>query len=280
MKKIIRLGFTETTLLFIHWYENISNDKNKSTHYKIINLKKNMINWLYTTSGYYDKTIIYNYMNVKHENDIDPETYNKYFEILLNFVKEADLFVCGIHYDKNNDEYKQFIKYLNVKSSYTYDIFYSIVKNRKILIISPFAELFKKQFDSGNCKLIDNDFPDIKKIYYYTNIYTFFNNGPHNNILETVNYLFADILSKINDNYDLVLISAGAYSNLLANKFYDYGKDVYTMGAELQKFFGVLNNREKSKMNLNVINKNLWIVDIPNEYKPIDYEKIENGCYW
>ncbi len=63
--KILRIGFTETTLLFIYWCKII---------YKKIftDMKNTFIKWLYTTSGYYDKSMNPHYFNVIHDNK-DPQ---------------------------------------------------------------------------------------------------------------------------------------------------------------------------------------------------------------
>ena len=107
--------------------------------------------------------------------------------------------------------------------------------------------------------------------------YTFFNKGPHNNILETTDYIFNDILATITNDYDSVLISSGAYSCLIAKKFYDISKNVCTVGGDLQGMFGILNKRFT---HFNKIpNEEYWI-KVPEEYKPKDYQKIEDGCYW
>lgn len=279
-EKLLRLGFTECTLVFCDWYLNNINKNHKN----IQNLKSHFIKWLYTTSGYYDKTIISNYMDAQHIKS-DPYTYSLYMKMVYDFIKDADYFVYGIHYDKNSSEFKQFGNSLNIKNNfYNESIVLNKLLNKKVLIISPFSNLIKQQFESGNCKKIYENFPNIEKINYYTNIYTFFNKGPHNNILETIDYLVNEIDIKINQNdYDIVLISSGAYSVLLAKQFYDKGKDVITLGGDLQKMFGILNKREKNEIEKNNIilkNKEYWITNIPDEYKPEGYMKIEDGCYW
>jgi hypothetical protein len=69
----------------------------------------------------------------------------------------------------------------------------------------------------------------------------------------------------------------------MAKKFYDNGKNVCTVGGDLQTFFGILNGRTKNwfkSNNIEIQYKEYWITEIPDEYKPSDYMKIENGCYW
>ena len=135
------------------------------------------------------------------------------------------------------------------------------------------------QIENGNVNKIYSDFVRPYVVYYYTNIYTFFNKGPHNNILETTNFLYEDIINNVENNYDIVIISAGAYSNILAKKFYENNKTVCTLGGDFQDMFGIMNNRNR-KNNLQFDNAEYWITEIPDEYKPTDYKKIENGCYW
>ena len=278
-EKILRFGFTEFTLLFCYWYQTFYNNKTIMKTNNINELKKNMIKWFYTTSGYYDNTIISNYMNAEHKNNIDPLLFNKYFEISFNFIQNCDSFSFGIHYNRDDEVFKEFYNNLNIKMIHGHEIFFNKIKDKKILVISPFAKLFKLQFESGNCKKIYNNFPNVNKIYFYTNIYTFFNKGPHNNIFETVDFLIEDITKNIPDDYETVVISGGAYSILIAEKFYNLNKSVYTLGGELQSFFGVLNSRSKSQQKI-LNNIEFYITDIPEEYKPEGYMKIENGCYW
>jgi len=71
--KILRLGFTEFTLVFYYWL---------SINYKLVLPKNWLLDWLYTTSGYYDKTVKYKYKNVERKIT-DPENYVKYMNILL-----------------------------------------------------------------------------------------------------------------------------------------------------------------------------------------------------
>jgi hypothetical protein len=62
-------------------------------------------------------------------------------------------------------------------------IVYEFIKNKKLLVISPFSKLIKSQIDRGNYKHIYPNATTVEYCLEYT--YTSFNNGPHNNILET-----------------------------------------------------------------------------------------------
>ena len=284
-QKILRLGFTESTLLFYYWLNKykhiITND--------ITITKKLMIQWLYTTSGYYDTTIQSSYMDAVHP-DCDTEIYNQYMELLLQLIKNSDCIRYNMHSFVNSvfKELSEFNKFINVKVE-PYNIsqydFFKFIENKKILIISPFSPLIKSQLENGNCKHIYSNTPQIDTIYTYKFPYTFFNKGPHNNILETADYIVNDIITTIIDDYESVIISCGAYGCIVAENFYKNNKNVLILGGELQYMVGILNGRTKQHYMKNAIqytesNKQYWIDSIPDEYKPKDYDKIENGCYW
>jgi hypothetical protein len=279
-KKYLRLGYTETTLLFYHWYQQ----NNETISLNINDGKKTLIKWLYTTSGYYDKQITSNVMDAVH-NEIDPKNYIEYMDLLMNIISESDNFHFGVHYNREADEFKKFLNHINIKNNVYMgkEFIFNLIKNKNVLFISPFADLFKRQMENGNLEKIHKDFVKPSNAYFYKNIYTFFNNGPHNNILETVDFLYNDIINNIENNYDLVIVSAGAYSNILANKFYNNNKDILTIGGDLQTIMGILNNRSKkwnTKSSTKLDNEEYWITEIPDEYKPEGFQKIEGGCYW
>jgi hypothetical protein len=279
-EKILRLGMTECSLLFIYWMNNYKN----IAHAELTYSKNNLIKWLYTTSGYYDKIQAGNYFNVIHNTD-DPDIYKRYMEIIFDFIKDSDIYNYAFHNFTEKQEIDEFKQIINPKQNrfISKEIVFNFIENKKILIVSPFSKLIKLQIDNGNWKNIYPNTPAIIHTYAYIFPYTFFNNGPHNNILETSEIIFNNIIETIKEDYDSVLISCGAYSCLIAKQFYDIGKNVCTIGGDMQTFFGIQNSRLKKwnkEQNKELPNKEYWILDIPEECKPIDYMKIENGCYW
>jgi hypothetical protein len=56
MSKIVRLGMTESGLLFLNWvYKHVK--LNEGEKQIIMRQIMNLTNWLYSTSGYYDKSV-------------------------------------------------------------------------------------------------------------------------------------------------------------------------------------------------------------------------------
>jgi hypothetical protein len=288
--KILRLGFSELTLLFIYWLEK-NNMMNET-----INSKKHTLKWIYTTSGYYNKNIPYlGNANIRDiiVNHYEDDVYITYMNTLLEIINQSTFDFCHgfeIHLTSCIQkvptclEINLFKEHLNFTQHgvASQQVVFNFIENKKILIISPFSPLIKLQLENGNCKIIYDTTPTITNISIYKFPYTFFNNGPHNNILETSHFIFNEIVNTIHD-YDSVLISCGAYSCLMAKKFYDIDKNVCVVGGELTGFFGILSKRQKffnRRQNIEIPHEEHWITTIPDEYKPIGYEQIEEGCYW
>ena len=265
----LRLGLTETTLLFFYYLDQTNQN---DTFYK--DGKRMLSDWLYSTSGFYDKKIKGSYFNFNVEETTNSETYNKYFSKLLNILKTVDNchLQLGFHGTPPElDSLKQeFLKVVNYNKYPPISIF-TFMENKNILIINNLGSLMKQQFESGNLHKIHPDFPNsIKSIQYFENGYTFFNNGPDSNILETSEKLFTKIQKY---EFDGAIISAGAYSCLLAEMILTkLNKTVFVTGGDLNYYFGVQCKRNNTNNEL--------FIKVPDNLKPPGYKKIENGCYW
>jgi hypothetical protein len=291
--KIIRLGYTESSLLFIFYIQKIKK-LNIITNNDDIKFINNLINWLYTTSGFYDKLIEGSYFDFDGNKCINSINYNVYMNELFLSLKNCDLLQLNLH--NFTDElliYKlSFINEFNSKEviyknddenmfAFMQNKLYKIISNKNIIIINSFAKLIKQQIDNKNLEKIYKNFPEINNVYCYTTPYTFFNYGNEKSIIHTLKNIYSDIkILHEKYNFDVAIISCGAYSSLVANFInLQLNKDVFVAGGFITRFFGIINKRD---LDNNIIFDNLkyWIQKIPDEYKPNNYEKIENGCYW
>lgn len=271
----LRLGFTESTLLFFFYLDSLDID---NTMY--IDKQNELCNWLYSTSGFYDKHIKGSYFDFDPIQIKKSQTYNEYFNKLLNILKNNNNFHLELCFHNIHDSlliYKEnFLNYIHYYDKQSKPDFYIFLNNKNILIINNLGSLMKKQYDSGNMKKINTNFPDqVKSIQYFENGYTFFNNGPNQNILEATKIL----CNKINNFiFDAAVISAGAYSCLIADYIVTHlKKDVFVCGGSLPLYFGISTLRVK-KFHKDQINE--YFIVVPSELKPEGYLKIEDGAYW
>jgi len=273
----LRLGFTETSLLFLFFLDML-----KINNISYIKSQQTLINWLCSTSGFYDKQINGSYFDFDFDKIKNLKIYNDYFSKLLNLLKDNNNFhlqLCFHNFDNDICEYKeQFLNYIHYYEKQKPINLFNFLDNKNILIINNLGSLMKYQFESGNLQIIHSNFPkNIKSIQYFENGYTFFNNGVDENILETTNNICEKIKEFI---FDGAVISAGAYSCLIADYILNnLKKEVFVIGGELAYYFGI-STRRNNGYNKDTGKINEFFIEVPNEMKPKDYEKIENGSYW
>ena len=275
-----RLGFTESTLLFIYYLKTIHN---------IDDIKvggvAGFINWLYSTSGFYDKKIKGDYFNFDAMACKESKVYNTYMKTILEKIKiyDKEKILC-IHRlpEELNIHKNKFLEYINYgKGGYCHkNVIFDAIKLKNVLIIHNLGQLFKKQYESNKLKMIYPDFHDIKGMYIYEPGYTFCNTGPDESILDTANkhcINISEIIKK--NNIDSVIISCGAYSVLLASYIVEnHNIPVVCSGGELPCYFGVITKRSGNAF-MTENNKEFWI-PVPENMRPVNYNKIESGCYW
>tara|TARA_Y100000816_G_C26096772_1_gene580568 strand:- start:708 stop:1637 length:930 start_codon:yes stop_codon:yes gene_type:complete len=291
--KIVRYGNTEFQLLLAFYILQYGNESPQVNHAmrQIISI---FTRWLYTTAGYYDK-------DVKGEGlSIQPNTYNfNYYKFIRHLEVSIGGGVCSLYYllspwmapllEKHKSLFMKKYNILRLENAEripwsirTKDIF-ECIKGRKVLVISSFDGLIKKQFDSGNLYKIHDNFPIIASLSTIKFPYCFHNSGPERNYHETLATIFNEIKSQ---DFDIALLACGCYGHMLCHQIdSELGKDAIYLGGSIQALFGILSNREKearkkdSGSPLFGVNQ-YWITEIPPEYIPKNYKSIENGCYW
>jgi hypothetical protein len=286
--KIVRLGMTETELVFLSYVirnhgASLPSDVKKHISKFILN----MVNWLYTTSGYYDKSVKGNYFNF----DVTAlnQNYIKYLEHLSISIANCEQTQIYLHDGLPMELFKHFRpafeKHFNITNlvlmngTKFYDRIDSIfdkMSGRKVLAISSFDGLIQKQYSSGNVYKIYERFPTLSGLSTVKFPYCFLNNGPHQNYFETLDAVFEEIR---NIDFDIALLGCGAYGHMLCHRIHEeLNRDAIYIGGSIQTIFGILSKREKDCSNLPV--NEHWITEIPEEYKPAKYKSIEKGCYW
>ena len=152
----------------------------------------------------------------------------------------------------------------------------SALKDRKVLIVSPFAELMEQQYKrkddiyaSTNVSLPDFDLKTVTAVN--SNGYSWQTCG-FNSWFEALNML----KSKIADiDFDIALLGCGAYAFPLASFCKELGKQAITTCGSTELLFGLYGTRWKNLPEIN----SAWIR--PGEkYMPEGGKKIEDGAYW
>ena len=95
--KFCRIGYTEGSLLFIYWIKYLSNLKLEDDEITFLNkVHINLLNWLHTTSGFYNKKIKASYFDINMD-DYDYEIFNEYLDKLYNSLSYTDILWVELH---------------------------------------------------------------------------------------------------------------------------------------------------------------------------------------
>lgn len=284
--KIVRLGMTEGGILLLTFVQRYCNP-DYNTNNVINQYIMNLVNWLYTTSGYYDKQVLGNKFNFNYTAlNANYHKFLSHLEDSINGCEETQFYFHNGFIMNLFLQYKQqFINKYNIKNLVLLNetkfidripSIFDYLQNKKVLVISAFDGLIQGQYESGNVYKIYDNFPIIKGLEVIKFPYCFLNNGPHNNYFETLDAVFEEV-KKI--DFDIALLGCGSYGHMLCHKIDKVlHKEAIYIGGCITNLFGILSTRERIHSNLK-INK-YWITQIPDDYKPKNYKEIEDGCYW
>jgi hypothetical protein len=156
----------------------------------------------------------------------------------------------------------------------------SRLAGRKVLVVHPFVESIKKQYEENRHLLFSSPdvLPDFELITLKTvqsiagapvDFATWFDAYRH----------MCDEIARV--DFDICIIGAGAYGLPLASFAKQLGKQAIHLGGVTQILFGIKGKRwerEYADSTAKLFNEH-WVRPLPTE-TPTNKDKIEKGCYW
>ena len=151
------------------------------------------------------------------------------------------------------------------------------LKGKKVLVIHPFSDTIKLQYDKREVLFDNKDILPEFELITYKSIQSIGNQGPHKNWIESLNIMKDDI-SKI--EFDIALIGCGAYGMPLGAHIKTLlNKQAIYIGGGLQLLFGVKGNRWDNHDVISKLYNEYWVRPNNNEVPP-KHTSVEGGCYW
>lgn len=152
---------------------------------------------------------------------------------------------------------------------------------KKVLIVTPFVDSFKKQLANNFRIFKDKDIflPDQEFVFYKT-FNTSAGNHIHSNWIETFNIMCSGI-SKL--DFDVALLGCGCYGHPICDYIKnELNKSSIYVGGGLQLLFGVMGKRwENVEMWKKIIKENNCKFIRPSgDEIPNNSKRVEGGCYW
>ncbi len=251
------------------------------------------------------------YTHMKCKNIVFPKKYKKDMKLLAGFfsnsdellvkyacdvlqiLRNVDVFAPWMHrVTKRNepiifDEYNQNAKLVSLESLGP-DLFFvknpwtQYLKGKKVLIIHPFEKSIQSQYKKRHLLFGDKEIlPDFKLI----TIKTVQGLGDSEEIKNFENWYEAleSMYKKIDAaDFDIALVSGGAYGMFLANYIKEKGKQVVHVAGALQILFGIKGQRWENNQIAPFINEH-WVYPLDEETPKNlgEFAKTEGfNAYW
>ena len=234
--------------------------------------REDTVDWLYKTSGFF---------SYDGENNLDIDMFCKLTidsikgsDIHLSWVPEGMQLINRFRNKKSkisiwqtNSVWKEGT---NLPASWVYNL-----EGKKVLIISSFSETVKTQMSKINDIYKGLKIPYIETYQMIETQGVKGKNIGYRDFFEAYEKILLDI-DKI--DFDIALISGGAYGYPLAVEIKKMGKQAIELCSSLPLLFGVKMKRHLQWPYINKYWDKNWVW--PIDPYPQNYETIENGCYW
>lgn len=167
------------------------------------------------------------------------------------------------------------------------DVWTKALKNKKVLIISPFTETIKQQYEKREFLFPTKEIlPEFGELLTYKSLMTIgdMTDNRFATWFEALEYMKQEILMI---DFDIALLGCGAYGFPLAAEIKKAGKQAVHMGGVLQILFGIMGKRWDGTRTGGEIHIREDIAKYYNEYwtypleeRPKEASKVEYGPYW
>lgn len=209
------------------------------------------------------------------------ENLINYGKLMIEESKKIDILGSWIYSEKFLSKYYQDIRVVRLKDLEPYyhkNPWTVALKDKKVLVIHPFAKTIQKQYENRK-KLFDDEriLPDFTLLTYKP-VQTIADSEA--NEFETAFDALAKMKNDIKDiDFDIAIIGAGAYGFLLAGYIKEIGKKAIHLGGATQILFGIKGKRWEDKDFFKKLFNDNWVRPSVED-QPKGFKKVENGCYW
>jgi hypothetical protein len=205
--------------------------------------------------------------------DAMPHWVNEHLDNIAKHLKDFE-----INFIDKKSPNCRIIEMKSLEPYYSINPWSKHLEGKKVLVISPFAETIKKQYEKRKLlwedKTVLPDF-DLKTLKHQL--------SPAlgiPSVYEDWVQMITDLKRNIEQtHFDVALIGTGGTSLPLVVFCKQLGKQAIHLGGALQILFGIKGNRWLNKPHINCFFNEHWVRPSGDEV-PENYMINENGCYW
>lgn len=208
----------------------------------------------------------------------------RFYRLMIEDIKQVDILASYIYKERYIAHYMN-CKRIDLDGYYAPFLWKhpwtKYLEGKKVLVVHPFVESIRKQYETKRELLFDNKevLPKFKELITVKAVQTIAGNqdSRFKDWFEALQYMKDEIDKQ---DYDVALIGCGAYGMCLAAHVKRMGKQAVHLAGWTQMLFGVYGNRwkEDQPQYFKFVNEH-WIRPSDSE-RPNGAERVENGCYW
>ncbi len=209
-------------------------------------------------------------------------------ELMISCIPEVD--VLGIWGQPFEDFYMKRFASKRLISAYLFDLepwsngespWSAALKNKKVLVIHPFANTIQKQYEKRAMIYPGTEILPEFKLEVFQAVQTIAGETDErfSNWFEALDWMYAEAMQR---EFDIAIIGCGAYGFPLAAKLKRAGKQAIHLGGATQLLFGIKGKRWETDSSYQYVQKyfnDSWVYPSEEE-KPRRAQIVEGGCYW
>lgn len=210
-----------------------------------------------------------------------PANMDKFSELMISSMRNVDLlgaWVPGENRFKDDLGQAKICRLQDLEPYYHKNPWSAALKGKNVLVIHPFSESIKKQYNDNREKLFKN--PDVLPEFNLLTLKAVQsiagNKTGYQSWFEALDWMTNEI-SRI--NFDVAIIGCGAYGFPLASRIKDLGKQAIHLGGATQILFGIKGRRWDTHPVISSLYNQFWIRPDSDEV-PDRANSIEDSCYW
>lgn len=152
------------------------------------------------------------------------------------------------------------------------------LKGKKVLVVSPFADTIQKQYKVREKIYKDSEILPEFTLYTVKAVQTggMEKDERFKDWFEALEYMYSEIMKY---DFDIAILSCGAYSLPLGAKIRDAGKGAIHMGGVCQMLFGIKGRRWHDEPGAGDFFNEYWVYPSEEE-TPKSANIVENHAYW
>lgn len=228
----------------------------------------------------YKEPVLYSIKNNAGVFPTSKDTLDGYSKLCLGKLSNIDaLAISGLHMEEYY--YKSYCPNATVIQNWALEpligLYPTLLKDKKVLVISPFAEQIKSQYKLRKKLFKEPDIlPTFKKLHVIEAVQTIGGqlDSRFNNWFEALNYMKNEI-KKL--DFDVALVGCGAYGLPLCIYIKELGKIALQSAGATQTLFGIMGKRWENRIHVKRFVNEHWVRP---DKKPENFEKVESGAYW